>query len=89
MSAEEKKSKKDKTPEFPNRAAEELYWAKRQFLKSITIIVVLSIILYITHFLSGPFTLLFFFIGFILWLATFTYTVGHFVRYFVFKSKNL
>lgn len=75
-------------PVFPTRWQEERYYAGRQFIKAITIVIVLAIILYITHFLSGGFTLLFAFIGLILFLATATYSVGHFVRYLIFKSRG-
>lgn len=73
---------------FPTRAAEELYWAVRQLIKLFTIIIVLSIVVYLTHFFSEILTILLGFIGFILILATFIYTVGHFIRYFVFKSRR-
>jgi hypothetical protein len=76
-------------PEFATRAQEELHYAGKQGLKAITIVVVLAILLYITHFLSTGFTLLFAAIGFILFLATATYSVGHFVRFLYFKAKGV
>jgi hypothetical protein len=80
---------KEKTPPtFPTRAAEELYWAGRQLIKTLTIIIACAITLFIAQFFSGILTLLIGFIGLILVLATGTYTIGHFVRYFVFKSRH-
>ncbi|PWK06996.1 hypothetical protein [Tumebacillus permanentifrigoris] len=80
---------KEKTlPNFPNRAAEELYWAGRQLIKTLTIAIALAITMFIAQFFNGVLTLLIGFIGFILVLATGTYTVGHFVRYFVYRSRH-
>jgi len=73
---------------FNSRAEEELYHAGRQFWKTLFLIVVLAIILYITHFLSAGWTVLFAIIGFLMLLITVTYSVGHFVRFLLFRSRN-
>jgi uncharacterized membrane protein len=73
---------------FPSRAAEELYWAGKQLTKTLMIIVVLAILLYLSHFFSMGLAVVLFFIGLILIIATGTYTVGHFVRYLVFSSRK-
>ncbi|ASS73726.1 hypothetical protein CIG75_01185 [Tumebacillus algifaecis] len=87
--ANEKAKSAKQPPVFPTRWQEERHYAGRQLIKAITIVIVLSIILYITHFLSAGFTLLFGFIGLILFLATATYSVGHFVRFLIFKSRGV
>ncbi|MFD2170388.1 hypothetical protein [Tumebacillus lipolyticus] len=76
-------------PVFASKWQEELHYAGRQLIKAISIVIVLSIILYITHFLSTGFTILFAVIGFLLFLVTATYSVGHFVRFMVFKSRGV
>lgn len=75
-------------PTFEKKYQEERYYASKQFIKTLFIILVLAIILYITHFLSDMFTVLFALIGLIMILATGTYSIGHFVRYLIFKARN-
>lgn len=73
---------------FPSRAKEELHYAGKQFTKSLIILVVLALLLYLAHFFSSALTILIFFIGLILWLATVTYSIGHFVRFLMFSKRN-
>ncbi|HEU4964577.1 MAG TPA: hypothetical protein VFV52_12095 [Bacilli bacterium] len=82
------RKKQKQAPTFEKQYQEELYYAGKQFYKTLFIIVVLAIILYLTHFLSKGFTVLFAFIGIIMLMATLTYSIGHFVRYLIFKAKG-
>jgi hypothetical protein len=75
-------------PRFPSRAKEEMFYARQQLIKGITILVVLAIVLYIAHFFNAILTLLLAFIGFLLLLATFTYAIGHFVRFLIFSRRG-
>ncbi|MGZ4030706.1 MAG: hypothetical protein ACXVP5_11810 [Tumebacillaceae bacterium] len=74
---------------FATRAQEELYWAGKQLTKTLMILVVLAILLYLAHFFSMILAVVLFFIGLILMIATGTYTVGHFVRYLIFSSRKI
>ncbi|KEO82292.1 hypothetical protein [Tumebacillus flagellatus] len=75
-------------PTFSTRSAEELYWAVRQFFKLLAIVIACGITLFIAQFFSNVLFLLIAVIGFLLSLATVVYMFGHFIRFFVFKSRG-
>lgn len=73
---------------FPSRAKEELYYAGKQSVKAIFITVLMAVALYLAKYFSPVLTFIFGAIGFIFFLASAAYAVGHFVRYLFFAARK-
>ncbi|MDB5085675.1 MAG: hypothetical protein JWN30_2561 [Bacilli bacterium] len=67
---------------------QELVYAGKQFMKTLFIAVVLSILLYLSHFFSAGLTIAFALIGSLLLLITLTYAIGHLVRFALFSLRK-